>query len=83
MQQMPMMDSPSGGAMSLFFLLFLFLFWLTTIVIAILALLSLRRRPIDELPRVFWAALILLIPIAGPIAFFIVSPGRQNTPGTM
>jgi len=45
------------------------------LILAIVALLSLRRRPMDEIPRFLWALLIVLAPVIGPIVFFIVRPG--------
>ena len=55
-------------------------FWIKTaaialvLVLGIVALLSLRRRPLDEIPRLLWALLILLAPVLGPLVFFIVHP---------
>ena len=43
-------------------------------ILAIIALLSLRRRPMDEIPRFLWAILIVLMPLLGPVVFFIVQP---------
>ncbi len=48
------------------------------LVLAIVALLSLRRRPLDELPRFLWALLIVLMPVVGPVVYFIVRP--ENLP---
>ncbi len=47
---------------------------LCILVFAIVALLALRRRPLDETPRFLWALLIILAPILGPVVFFIVRP---------
>ena len=47
---------------------------LCVLVLAIVALLALRRRPLAETPRFLWALLILLAPILGPVVFFIVRP---------
>jgi uncharacterized membrane protein YhaH (DUF805 family) len=44
------------------------------LVLVLVALLTLRRRPLDEIPRFLWALLIVLMPIIGPIVFFIVRP---------
>ena len=47
---------------------------LCVLVLAIVALLALRRRPLDEIPRFLWVLLIILAPILGPVVFFIVRP---------
>jgi hypothetical protein len=41
----------------------------------VVALLSLRRRPLGETPRFLWTILILLWPILGPLAYVLVHPG--------
>jgi hypothetical protein len=46
--------------------------WVSTL--GIVALLALRRRPLDAIPRFLWALLIILAPILGPVVFFIVRP---------
>jgi hypothetical protein len=46
----------------------------TIFVLTIIALLSLRRHPMDESPRFLWAVLIFLMPILGSVVFFIVRP---------
>ena len=47
---------------------------LTVLIFGIVALLTLRRRPLDEIPRFLWALLIILAPVLGPVVFFIVRP---------
>jgi hypothetical protein len=47
------------------------------LVLAVAALLQLRHAALSESIRLGWAALIVLIPIIGAIAFFIVRPGRE------
>ena len=47
------------------------------VVVIITALVKLKEKPIDEISRVLWAWLILILPVVGAIAFFIVSPGKQ------
>ncbi|MCC5845774.1 MAG: PLDc_N domain-containing protein [Verrucomicrobia bacterium] len=49
---------------------------LITLLLAIIALLKLRRRPMDETSRAIWAFVILYTPFVGPIVFFIVRPGN-------
>ena len=44
------------------------------LILAIVALLALRRRPMDETPRFLWAMVITLAPVLGPIVFYIVRP---------
>ena len=48
------------------------------ICISIIALVSLRYRVIDELPRFLWAILILFMPFFGSIVYFIVHPGEME-----
>ncbi len=52
--------------------------WLGFLVIAFVRL---ARTPMGELARVLWAALILLIPLLGALAFMLVSSAhRPPTP---
>jgi hypothetical protein len=44
------------------------------LVFAIVALLALRRRPMDEISRFLWSVLIVFAPVVGPAVFFIVRP---------
>jgi len=44
------------------------------LVLVVVALLMLRRRPMDEIPRFLWALLIVLMPVFGPVVFLIVRP---------
>ncbi len=46
------------------------------IVIALWALSRLRREDMQDLAQVIWAAIILLVPIFGAVAFFIVRSRR-------
>ncbi len=68
----------------LWVMLFNLLLIVVWIIFAILALFQLRRLEMSETARAMWAALILLIPIAGAIAFWIVRPAsrldRNKTP---
>lgn len=46
------------------------------LILAIFALFQLRREDLPETDLAIWAALILLIPIGGAIAFWIVQPSN-------
>ena len=48
------------------------------IVLAIVALTRLRRCQLDETTRVLWAIVIVLVPLMGALAFFIVRPGKPR-----
>lgn len=48
------------------------------LVIAILALIRLRHRRMDERSRTLWVILILLVPLLGGLAFFLVRPGKSG-----
>ncbi len=61
----------------LWVMLFNLLLIVVWIIFAILALFQLRRLEMSETARALWAVLILLIPIAGAITFWIVRPARQ------
>ena len=52
----------------------LFIVWL---VAAIYALFKLRKADLPEAARAIWAAVIVLIPILGALAFLIVQPGGR------
>ncbi len=43
-------------------------------VLSLAALFSLRNRPLTGVAQAIWAFLIILIPVLGPLAFFIVQP---------
>lgn len=48
---------------------------------AILALLSLRRRRLHEIAVALWVIVIVVLPLLGPVAFFLVNPqAREDTP---
>lgn len=51
---------------------------LTVLILAIVALLALRRRPMDDIPRFLWALFISLAPLIGPVVFFVVHPGSLD-----
>jgi membrane protease YdiL (CAAX protease family) len=48
------------------------------IVLAVLALVQLRRMNLNETTRAIWAALVVVVPILGAIAFWIVRPGQES-----
>ena len=50
-------------------------------LLAILALLRLRRRELPEVARAIWAAIILVVPIFGAISFWLVQPGKKRQEG--
>lgn len=47
------------------------------LILAIFALFQLRHLELTETARALWVALILLVPIGGVLAFWIVQPGRR------
>jgi hypothetical protein len=47
-------------------------------ILAIVALFMLRRRELPDVALAVWAAVIVIIPIGGALAFLIVSPGRRR-----
>lgn len=48
------------------------------LILVVIALNRLRDSVEEELPRILWTALILLIPIMGSIAFLIVHSAEEN-----
>jgi uncharacterized membrane protein YhaH (DUF805 family) len=48
------------------------------LVCAIVALAQLRHRSVSDTARAVWTALILLVPLAGALAFWLVQPGRRS-----
>ncbi len=48
------------------------------LVFAALALVQLRGRRLEELPRVLWVLVVLVVPLLGAVAFFVVQPGRKD-----
>ncbi len=65
------------GFVELLFLLIWLIPILAWIVLAIIALLQLRSYDLPETARAIWAALILVVPLFGAIAFWIVQPGKN------
>jgi hypothetical protein len=45
---------------------------------AILALIRLRRRQLDDVARVLWLMVVVLVPLVGQLAFLILRPGRPG-----
>ncbi len=45
------------------------------IILAIVALFQLRVRSLNDTAKVIWVTVILLVPIFGAIAFWIIRPG--------
>jgi hypothetical protein len=52
------------------------LLWL---LFSLFALLRLRGQSLPETARVLWAIFIVVVPIAGALAFLIVQPGAAKT----
>ena len=48
------------------------------IVLVIVALIRLRRCQLDQIARVLWV-LVLLVPLVGALAFFIVGPDKSQS----
>ena len=51
------------------------------LVMGIVALTRLRRCQLDDTARVLWVIVILLIPLLGAVAFFVVRPGKPRPGG--
>jgi len=49
--------------------------WLLPVLFA---LIRLRRCHMDEMARVLWVMVVVLVPLVGPLAFLIVQPGRPR-----
>ncbi len=43
-------------------------------ILSLVALFALRHRPVTGVSQALWALLIIVIPVLGPLAFFIVAP---------
>ena len=65
-----------GYGFAMFFLLFILLAGVCAFIVA--SLLKLKRARVDEVSRVLWAFLIVLLPVAGSAVFFIVNPGGET-----
>lgn len=42
------------------------------------ALIRLRRRQLDDVARILWMMLVVLVPLVGPLAFLVVRPGHRR-----
>ena len=77
------MMGPSFALGPLFAILFN-LFWIGAlvlwVVLSIIALVSLRDRVMDDTAKAIWAVAVIAVPILGPVALWIVSPGAKRTP---
>ena len=51
---------------------------IVAIVLIVVSLLQLGRSRLAEIIRFLWVLLILLMPVIGSIAFFLVRPGKQK-----
>lgn len=54
--------------------IFVLLFLLIWPILSIRALFALRKRRLGETPRVLWVMVIVLVPVLGALAFWIVGP---------
>ncbi len=68
----------SSGIGLLIVLLGMGLVIVLALVLAVMGLLSLRRRPMDEVPRFLWVLFITLLPLLGAIVYFMVHPGSLD-----
>lgn len=58
--------------------LFLILFWLIPVLFAFARL---RRQALDETTKAVWVLIILVVPIAGPLAYLVLFSRRQDMAG--
>lgn len=47
------------------------------VALALYALLRLRRAPLPATAQAIWAAVIVLVPLLGALAFLLAGPGRR------
>ncbi len=47
-------------------------------ILSLVALFALRNRPLTGIAQAIWALLIIVVPVFGPLAFFIVQPRDHN-----
>ena len=50
------------------------------LILSLNALIALRRSLITGVSQVLWAILIVVVPVLGALAFFIVKPAENNRP---
>ncbi len=48
-------------------------------VLSIIGLLGLRRRRLAATAQAIWAVLIVIIPVMGTVAFWLVNPGKKGS----
>ena len=49
--------------------------------LSIAALLGLRKKSLGEVARVLWTLIILVVPVMGAVAFWIVNPSGDGVDG--
>ncbi len=47
-------------------------------LLSLAALVTLRRRQLLSAPQAIWALIILAIPVLGPVAYWVVQPGKNE-----
>lgn len=47
-------------------------------LLSLAALVTLRRRQLMSAPQAIWALIILAIPVLGPVAYWVVQPGKNK-----
>jgi|GEM_PF-2330708 hypothetical protein len=52
------------------------------IILMVIGLLMLRSRTMDEIARALWAWVVVLVPVLGPVAVFLVNPGQAGRTST-
>ena len=52
------------------------------IILMVIGLLVLRGRTMDEIARALWAWVVVLVPVLGPVAVFLVNPGQAGRTST-
>jgi len=55
-----------------------FLLLISWLVLIIVALIRLRKRQLEPIIQGLWTIVVILIPVLGPLAFFIVAPGKAK-----
>ena len=52
------------------------------IILMVIGLLVLCGRTMDEIARALWAWVVVLVPVLGPVAVFLVNPGQAGRTST-
>lgn len=52
---------------------------LVLVVLLIWAMVSIARSGLDPRVRLVWAIIVLLLPVVGPICWFVARPQKSNT----